>query len=311
MSGLSQGSSEAVAGRLITEEALIHPVEFLNDSICEGRGTGTRGGFEASAWVIRQFRKAGVIPFGSFAKSFRYEGIVGHNIVGICPSSEPSDRYVVVAAHYDNIGILSGNYYPGADSNASGVSVLVNLAKVFCKLRESGFAVGCNMIFVALDGKQRSMAGAQAFFDSLSGGAFFDPYNHRMVRMDRVKMMVNIDIVGGTLEPVRKDRKDYLIMLSNDASLQSAMAAVNLMRQPSMDLSFDYYGSKDFTDLFLRRIGDQKFFVERGVPTVLFTSGITMNTNKVEDVAGSLDIPVLKDRTMLIYRWLENVMISR
>ena len=311
LSCLAQGSGYSIAGGLITEDALIRPVEFRNDSICEGRGTGTGGGFEAAAWIIRRFKDAGVIPFGSYSKAFRYDGVTGHNVIGICPSSTPSDRYVIIAAHYDNIGVLSGHFYPGADSNASGVSVLVNLADVFCRIRESGGYIGCNLIFVALDGKQQDMAGAQALFDSMSGGAFFDPYNHRMVSMDRVKMMVNIDIIGSTLEPVRRDRKDYLIMLSNDTSLQSAMSAINMMHEPSMDLSFDYYGSKDFTDLFLRRIGDQKVFVEHGVPSVLFTSGITMNTNKVDDTSATIDYPILKRRTQLIFRWLETMMRSR
>ncbi len=293
---------------MITEDSLIKPVEFLTDSLCEGRGTGTRGGFETAAWLIRQFKDAGLVPFNMFGKSFRYEGRTGHNIVGLCPSSIPSDKYVIIAAHYDNIGVLSGTYYPGADSNASGVSVLVNLAKVFRKLRDSGYTVGQNILFVALDGKQLSMSGSQAFFDCLAGGAFFDPVNRRMIRMEKVSVMVNLDIVGGTLEPLNAGRKDYLIMLSDNASLQAAMSEVNASHRPSMDIAFDYYGSKDFTDLFFRRVSDQKPFVERGIPSVMFTSGITMNTNKVEDNAGSIDAPVLRERAMLIYRWLDNVM---
>ena len=75
-----------------------------------------------------------------------------------------------------------------------------------------------------------------------------------------------------------------------------------------LDLAFDYYGSKDFTDLFLRRIGDQKFFVERSVPTVLFTSGITMDTNKVTDEAAKIDYEVFYKRVRLIFHWVERMM---
>ena len=61
---------------------------------------------------------------------------------------------------------------------------------------------------------------------------------------------------------------------------------------------------QDFTDLFLRRLGDQKVFIEHGIPAVLFTSGITMNTNKVDDTASTLDYGVLRKRALLISRWL-------
>lgn len=306
-----------VATSLITEESLFRPIEFLADTLCEGRAMQSRGGVEAAAWISRQFKHLGLVPLSSpsvagtnppdptYIRSFRREGKTGHNIIGLCPSANPSDEYIIVAAHYDNLGILSGHFYPGADSNASGVSVLLNLVHAFRSLGVLGHSAGRNILFVALDGKQNSMAGANALYDVLSAGLLVNPRDGKRIRTGNVSMMVNIDIVGSTMEPVRKGRNDYLIMLTTDSSFQRQMADANLSSRLNMDVSYDYYGSEDFTDLFLRRIGDQAVFIAHKIPSVLFTSGITMNTNKTEDTADSLDMEILRKRTMLIFRWLE------
>lgn len=307
----------SLAEEIITEESLAGPVRFLSDTLCEGRAMQTRGGVEAAAWIVRQFEHFGLVPLSfphisgilppapEYIRSFRLDGKTGHNVIGLCPASAPAREYIIVAAHYDNLGLLSGRYYPGADSNASGVSALLNLAHVFRSLSVLGRISGKNILFVALDGKQISMAGARSFCDCLESGLLVNPYDGHRIRRDDISMMVNLDILGGTLEPVHKGRGDYLIMLSSDSSFQRRMTEANMSSGLYMDVSFDYYGSRDFTDLFLNRIGDQSVFIGHKIPSTLFTSGITMLTNKVEDIPESLDMAVLRKRTLLIFRWLE------
>ena len=303
-----------LAERLLTEASLRESVEFLADTVCAGRATASTGSVEASFWLARRFERLSLLPAASrrgadsYVRSFRADGRAGHNVIGICPASSSSERYAIVAAHYDNLGILSGRMYPGADSNASGVAVMLELARMFRSLSVLGLGPDQNILFVALDAKQLSMAGSESLYSMIADGSLLDPRTRRPIRRDQVSMMVNLDIVGSTLEPVTKGREEYLIMLSNNDALKRRLSEVNFSSRLNLDLSFDYYRSDDFTDLFLNRIGDQKVFVERGIPTVLFTSGITMNTNKVEDTPANLDIPVMRKRTLLIFRWLEQVL---
>lgn len=305
-----------MAESLLTEQSLVSKVEFLADTLCEGRASASRGGVEASFWIARQFERFGLVPLktrgansqAGYIQSFPVSDKAGHNVIGLSPASGPSDRYVIVAAHYDNLGILSGRYYPGADSNASGVAVMLELAHMFRSLGVLGHSAAQNILFVALDAKQLSMAGSSALYRALERGTLVNPADGRAIRADQVSMMVNIDIVGGTMEPVNKGREDYLIMLSTDEVLKRRLSEANYGSRMHMDLAFDYYGSKDFTDLFLNRICDQRVFVEHGIPSVLFTSGITMSTNKVEDNPASLNMPVLHKRATLIFRWLEKIL---
>ena len=64
-----------------------------------------------------------------------------------------------------------------------------------------------------------------------------------------------------------------------------------------------YYGSPEFYDIFYK-LSDQQSFTERGIPALLFTSGITKLTNKEGDTVQNLNLEVLQKRIELIYRFL-------
>ena len=99
------------------------------------------------------------------------------------------------------------------------------------------------------------------------------------------------------------------MMLSNEGdSRRNSLASANRDKGFGLEIGYDYYGSKDFTRLFFRRISDQRIFLEHGVPAVMFTSGITFLNNKPEDTPSSLDYDILTERIRLIFRFLDLVM---
>ena len=120
---------------------------------------------------------------------------------------------------------------------------------------------------------------------------------------------MNLDQLGSTLSPVTKGNPDYLMMLSEEASgRRSTLMSAEKTQRIGLELAFDYYGSKDFTKLFYRKISDQKIFLENGVPAVMFTSGITMLNNKPGDTPDTLDYTVLMKRIRLIFYYLERIL---
>ena len=292
----------------VTSERLRSGVEFLSDTLWHGRGTGSRGAVEAAFWIERQFRAWGLVPFGnSYVRSFRASGgRVGHNVVGLLHgtgSHSAGKGYIIVGAHYDNIGVLGGKIYPGADSNASGVVSMTMLARMFHTMVSLGKDYGRSVIFVAFDAKELSMGGSDAFARMLVRGELKDPRTGRTLGKGDIFMMVNIDQIGSSLAPLKSGRKDYMLMLcGRNTHLSSTMNACN--SRTGLDLAYDYYGSRDFTKVFYEKINDQRAFLERGIPSVLLTSGITMLNNKVSDDAGTLDYPVLQKRVVLIFNWL-------
>ena len=197
-------------------------------------------------------------------------------------------KYVVVGAYLDGLGTLDGTLYPGADANASGLAALLALAREF----NDGRKRSTGLVFVAFDGHNADLAGSRAFLERNRG-------------VWPVSLMVNLDILGSTLAPVRKDRPNYLMALGGREywfNLESAASRAGI------DISFDYYGSDAFTGIFYRQVSDQRWFLEAGIPAVMFTSGITMNTNKASDTPDTLDYDILDRRIRLIAWWLRIVL---
>lgn len=300
------------AHNFIWEAKLYRQLEFLSDSVCSGRATGTPGATEAAFWIIRRFRHIGLLPFGGgMARSFTNP--VGRNVIGMLPGSSKThrDSYIIVCAHYDGLGRLNGTLYPGADSNASGVVAMMSLAEMFRGMKILGRSYGKNIIFIALDAKSHSMRGSRAVWEMIDGGQLADPVSGRTITPEQISMVMNIDQIGGTEGLAQwSGKRDFLIMLGGDKVgkfLSDMLGVCNLKYGTDLDLCFDYFGSKSFTDIFYNKVCDQRVFVEHKIPSVLFTSGITMRTNKPYDTTESLDISVLRKRICLIFHWLEYV----
>lgn len=254
-------------------------VEFLCDSLCAGRGFGTVGAQAATLYLLRQLRDAGL---RTTVQSFAAGGRVGHNVVAVTPGW--FRRYIVVGAYFDGLGTLDGRLYPGADANASGVAALLALARELPAVCRGLVGV----VFVAFDGHAADLAGAQAFLAQYR--SVYPPV-----------LMVNLDLLGSSLAPVSPSRPDYLIALGGGPY---RMALESAARGPRIDLTYDYYGSEAFTEIFYRRVSDQRCFLEAGIPAVMFTSGITQHTNQVTDTPATLDYDLLSRRIDLISAWL-------
>ena len=291
----ASGASDSLR---VLRDALLGDVEFLSDSLCAGRRTGTPGGVEAAAYIMRRFRESGL---SCCIQAFETAtGTIGHNIVacsgnafsGIAHSGQQNIReeaalrgnaaktlYTVVMAYYDGLGRTGDRFYPGADSNASGVAALLALAE-----RLSGRS---DVLLVALDGHNANSSGAAALCESLKG--------------QRIRMVVNLDIIGATSSPVDRYWPEYLIALGGEAYARSFERCNSGL---GLHLYYDYYRSRSFTDLFYRRTGDHKPFLDRKIPCVVFTSGITLDTNRSTDTFDSLDYAVMAKRVELIARWI-------
>lgn len=302
------------ARKTVTPEKLEMHIGFLSDSLCQGRGIGTAGSMEAATWIARRFEHLGLRKCGeSWFRSFRTgNGQIGHNVIGMLEGSSrnANDRYVIIGAHFDHLGILDGKIYHGADANASGVAAMTSLAEMFAATRSIGRNYRHNLIFVGFDGKEMSMAGSQALWDMIKRGELKDPVSGKAITKDKIALMVNIDQIGSTLSPLNDGRKDFLIMLGARTvrhADRDLLQTCNELYDINMDISHTYYGSDNFTKIFYR-LSDQRVFVDNRIPAVMFTSGITMNTNKTWDRVNTLDMEVLQKRIYLMYHWIERTL---
>ena len=294
----------------VTTEKLHEDISFLSDTICQGRATGTEGSMEAAKYIIKRFKDAG--PGDEWFKRFHIShNVKGTNVIGFLSGSKsiPCDRYIIIGAHYDHLGTIGDKLYPGADANASGVAAMTALAEMFGIMRKMGKILDHNLIFVAFDAKELGFRGSEALWNLIDYGNLANPESGEKITSDKISLMVNIDQLGSTMAPLRQERKDYLIMLGTSSLGKDRRQVLNTCNnRPDlrMDIGLDYYGSKNFTKMFYR-LSDQRIFVDNKIPAVLFTSGITMNTNKTTDTVSTLDLEILQKRIWLIFHWIETM----
>jgi Zn-dependent M28 family amino/carboxypeptidase len=151
------------ASKTLDAAQLLEDVRVLSGDAMEGRGAGTKGGAMARAYVLRRFADAGLKPLGaSFEQPFELPARAGGeksgvNLVGYVEGRAHPSRFVVVTAHYDHLGVREGVVYNGADDNASGVAVLLQLAAHFARERPEN-----SVVFAALDAEELGLVGARA-----------------------------------------------------------------------------------------------------------------------------------------------------
>ena len=267
----------------LSSEALRESVEILCDPIFAGRATGTDGARYASQWIRDMFEDAGLMPFEeNWYHEFPAGPTPGRNIVGYLPP-KGAGKWIVVGAYYDGLGVMGGKTYPGADSNASGVAALIAVANAVRRDCTDG------IIFVAFDARSRDFAGARHMLSELKAAGITP------------RLMVSLDILGSTLSPVSLRNPRSLMALGGRPWSKILRKCASIGK---LDLYFDYYKSESFTNLFYQKIGDQTVFMKAGIPSVVFTSGITLNTNKVTDTPETLDYEALRSRVLCISRWL-------
>lgn len=312
----AQVHSSSAYAYLLSGEDLVRHLEFLTSDKIAGRAAGTPQAREVAEYIAKEFEEYGLQPFRSvsyfqpfslpgqqsLSYTRQYKMVTGeednhqrkgYNIVGYLPASKKNADYIVVGAHFDHIGTIDGKVYPGADDNASGVAALLELAKAFGKRYSERGDFNHNIVFVAFDGNNLNLSGSRYFA------------SHLLTYPAKVNCMLNLDQIGSTLAPVGRNEEYLLILGSNNLEgwQKEQLDFANEYFGLGLHLDYSYYGSREFYDIFYR-LSDQQSFTERGIPALLFTSGITKLTNKEGDSLPTLNLGVLHRRIELIYRFL-------
>jgi Zn-dependent M28 family amino/carboxypeptidase len=149
----------------------LEDIRILAADDMQGRDTGAPGGEKARDYIVGRLESLGVAapPMGRL-QPWEMQGRAregaktysGVNILGVIPGTRATDKYIVVTAHYDHVGVnAAGEIYNGADDNASGVSTMLALA---ADLKRE--APEHSVMIVALDGEERGLLGAKHFVEA-------------------------------------------------------------------------------------------------------------------------------------------------
>ena len=178
--------SKPAKASTINSERLLKDIEYLSSDAMRGRRTGSPESLKAREFIVDRFRDAGLKMFGdSFIQEFTFtrrgqtDKIAGANVVGYIKGKKHPEKYIVVSAHYDHVGVQNGEIYNGADDNASGTAALLAIAERFMKERPRH-----SIIFVAFDAEEQGLQGSRYFVANLP------------VKKESIVLNVNMDMLA-------------------------------------------------------------------------------------------------------------------
>lgn len=104
------------------------------------------------------------------------------NIISKIEGLQKSDTFIVFTAHYDHLGKFGkNNFFPGANDNASGIAMLLDLAKYYFSTNEKP---KYSVVFIAFTGEEIGLKGSNYFA------------NNPLIDLKKIKFLINLDLVG-------------------------------------------------------------------------------------------------------------------
>lgn len=226
------------------ENKIKEDVTFLADDKLEGRETGTKGEQEAAAYIVKRFEEMGIPgkgtnnyyqtftfkpkndPHGevSYTENSQDSTINGTNVLGYIDNK--AENTIIIGAHYDHLGYGGeGSLYKGekaihngADDNASGVAVMLDLAG---KLK--GVNTANNYLFMAFSGEEMGLLGSNYFAKNPTIDSKAVSYMINMDMVGRLKQDSTLAVYGTGTSPifkqVLKSHNDKFKLIENESGV--------------------------------------------------------------------------------------------
>jgi hypothetical protein len=265
---------------VFSQQALLDHVAWLSAPEREGRGVGTKGLDASAEYVAAAFEAMGLKPggdagsyFQSFASPRSPSGapVTLRNVIGVLPGSkaEWAEQSALLTAHYDHLGFgwpdvrkgEEGKLHPGADDNASGVAVMLELAKSLA----AGEKPQRTIVFVAFAGEEAGLLGSKHYVE------------HPVFPLDRTIGVINLDTVGRLL-----DKKVSVIATGSASEWQHIFRGAGFVTGVEGRMIPDALESSD-----------QKSFIDKGVPAVQIFTDPHADYHRPGDTADKIDGPGL------------------
>ncbi len=207
-----------------------------------------------------------------FLKNFKTE-----NVCGIVKGTVKPDSIIFITAHYDHLGGMGKDtYFPGANDNASGVSLLLNLAHYYAKHPQT-----YSIAFICFAGEEAGLIGSKYFTE------------HPLVPLKNIRFLINTDLAGTGEEG---------ITVVNATEFPKEFAMMNAVNDENKLLvKINPRGKAANSDHY--------FFTEKGVPSFFFyTLGGIKAYHDVFDKAETLPLNEHEDLFKLLIKFNDKLM---
>ncbi len=267
--------------------AMKNHVRELSSAHLEGRKAGSEGEKLAAEYVASKLKEYGVDVISAESgdvfgiRKETGDTLTSRNVIGYVQGYDKDlrDRYIVVGARLDNLGTMTmtidghpvERIYFGANGNASGLAVLVELARM---VQTNSILFRRSVLFVAFGASAETFAGSWYFLNR----AFSDA--------DKIDAMINLDMLG-------TGNKGFYAYTSSNADMNALIRTQADNLQPILPeiTSAEPYPS------------DHRAFYDKEIPSVLFTTGRYPEHNTYKDTQSIIDYEMMERELEYIYNF--------
>lgn len=270
-----------------TVAALRGHVAALSAAHLEGRAAGSEGEKLAAEYVAEIFSENGVeIYVPQVGEHFGLKSEVGDtltscNVIGYVEGYDKTlrDRFIVVGARLDNLGSITvqvdgkpvQKIYYGANGNASGLAMMIELARM---VKTNSILFRRSVLFVAFGASSQTFSGAWYFL------------NRSFPYQDKIDAMINLDMLG-------TGYNGFYAYTSSNVDLNAMVARLSGELQPVHPelVSYEPYPS------------DHRIFYASEVPSIMFTTGRYPERNTEKDTQAIIDYDGMEKELEYIYNF--------
>lgn len=263
-------------------------VRTLSAAHLEGRKAGSEGEKEAAAYIEQMFGNYGVdilTPSGGDVFGVMKENgdtLTSRNVIGYVEGYDRNLRndYIVIGARLDNIGTMTmtidgrpvERVFYGANGNASGLAMLVELARM---VKTNSMMFRRTVLFAAFGASGETFAGSWYFL------------NRSFPEADRLDAMVNLDMLGTGYH-------GFYAYSGSNVDMNSLINRLSGELQPIHPeiVAGEIYPS------------DHRAFYAKEIPSIVFTTGHFPEHNTDRDTQSIIDYEMMERELEYIYNYV-------
>lgn len=200
-----------------------------------------------------------------------------YNVCGVVKGTVKPDSMIVITAHFDHLGGMGNKiYFPGANDNASGVALLLSLAKYYAAHPQK-----YSIAFICFSGEEAGLLGSKYFTEN------------PLIDLKKIRFLINTDLAGTGEEG---------ITVVNATEYKQEFALLNQLNNEGKYLiKINSRGKAANSDHY--------WFAEKGVPSFfIYTMGEIRAYHDIYDRAETLPLTEHEDLFRLIVRFNKALM---
>lgn len=198
------------------------------------------------------------------------------NVIGFIKGTAFSDSLIAITAHYDHLGKMGNEvYFPGANDNGSGITLMLNFAAHYVQHPPKK-----TMVFMAFGAEESGILGSNYFV------------KHPLFRLQQLNFLINVDVIGAAEDG---------LMVVNGVELSTAFDKLQTINE-----------KKQYVTTIKKRKNapnsDHYWFIEKNIPAFfIYGLGSRKAYHDVEDIAATLPMHEFNNIFLLLRDFMDGL----